>query len=77
MAKAALEPNPKVTWDGYVVDYARNRDKIEEVLPEQLYDFNQRILEPGGFRLPNAASERKCETESGKANLRLPEGIYD
>ncbi|KPY83632.1 FdhF/YdeP family oxidoreductase [Pseudomonas syringae pv. tagetis] len=77
MAKAALEPNPKVNWDGYVGDYARIRDKIEEVLPEQFYDFNQRILEPGGFRLPNAASERKWDTESGKANFLFPEGIYD
>ncbi|KPX46636.1 Oxidoreductase alpha subunit [Pseudomonas syringae pv. helianthi] len=77
MAKATLEPNPKVNWDGYVGDYARIRDKIEEVLPEQFYDFNQRILEPGGFRLPNAASERKWDTESGKANFLFPEGIYD
>ncbi len=77
IAKATLAPNPKVDWDSYVGDYARIRDKIEEVLPEQFYDFNQRILEPGGFRLPNAASERKWDTESGKANFLFPEGIYD
>ncbi|KPY60176.1 Molybdopterin oxidoreductase subunit alpha [Pseudomonas syringae pv. solidagae] len=77
IAKATLAPNPKVDWDSYVGDYSRIRDKIEEVLPEQFYDFNQRILEPGGFRLPNAASERKWDTESGKANFLFPEGIYD
>ncbi|RMO53799.1 Oxidoreductase alpha subunit [Pseudomonas savastanoi pv. glycinea] len=77
IAKATLAPNPKVDWDSYVNDYARIRDKIEEVLPEQFYDFNQRILEPGGFRLPNAASERKWDTESGKANFLFPEGVYD
>ncbi|KTB79458.1 FdhF/YdeP family oxidoreductase [Pseudomonas syringae] len=77
IAKATLEPNPKVDWDSYVNNYARIRDKIEEVLPEQFHDFNQRILEPGGFRLPNAASERKWDTESGKANFLFPEGIYD
>ncbi|WP_439868562.1 FdhF/YdeP family oxidoreductase [Pseudomonas syringae] len=77
IAKATLAPNPKVDWDSYVGDYARIRDKIEEVLPEQFHDFNQRILEPGGFRLPNAASERKWDTESGKANFLFPEGIYD
>ncbi|RMU58434.1 hypothetical protein ALP29_200690 [Pseudomonas syringae pv. avii] len=77
IAKATLAPNPNVDWDSYVGDYARIRDKIEEVLPEQFYDFNQRILEPGGFRLPNAASERKWDTESGKANFLFTEGIYD
>ncbi|WP_147458908.1 molybdopterin dinucleotide binding domain-containing protein, partial [Pseudomonas coronafaciens] len=77
IAKATLAPNPKVDWDSYVNDYARIRDKIEEVLPEQFYDFNQRILEPGGFRLPNDASEHKWNTESGKANFLFPEGVYD
>ncbi|RMS24758.1 Oxidoreductase alpha subunit [Pseudomonas coronafaciens pv. garcae] len=77
IAKATLAPNPKVDWDSYVNDYARIRDKIEEVLPEQFYDFNQRILEPGGFRLPNDASERKWNTESGRANFLFPEGVYD
>ncbi|MCR8722073.1 formate dehydrogenase, partial [Pseudomonas syringae] len=77
IAKATLAPNPRVDWDSYVNDYARIRDKIEEVLPEQFYDFNQRILEPGGFRLPNAASERKWDTESGKANFLFTKEIYD
>lgn len=77
MAKATLAPNPKVDWDSYVNDYAHIRDKIEAVLPEQFYDFNQRIKEPGGFRLPNGASERKWNTESGKANFLFPAGVFD
>ena len=77
IAKATLAPNPKVEWDSYVADYSRIRDKIEEVMPEQFYDFNQRIREPGGFRLPNGARERKWDTETGRANFLFPEGVYD
>ncbi|MCD5991999.1 FdhF/YdeP family oxidoreductase [Pseudomonas sp. CDFA 602] len=77
MAKATLPPNPKVNWDSYVGDYARIRDKIEEVMPEQFYDFNVRICQPGGFQLPNAARVRKWDTDTGKANFLFPAGVYD
>jgi len=67
----------KVDWDAMVADYALIRDKIEAVLPEQFQDYNRRIQEPGGFRLPNGARERKWDTPTGKANFLFKEGLLD
>ncbi|NNM73133.1 FdhF/YdeP family oxidoreductase [Enterovirga aerilata] len=75
LAKATLPPNPKVDWDGWVADYARIRDAIEATYPKLFKDFNKRLFEPGGFRKPLAARERKWETETGKANFIVPEGL--
>lgn len=74
LAKATLEPNPKVDWDGFVRDYGRIRDAIEATWPKIFRDFNRRMRTPGGFPKPLAAAERRWETETGKANFLLPEG---
>ncbi|MGQ4272885.1 FdhF/YdeP family oxidoreductase [Terrihabitans sp. B22-R8] len=75
LAKAALDPNPKIDWDGWVADYSRIRDAIEETYPEPFKDFNDRLFQPGGFPRPLPARERKWETETGKANFILPESL--
>ncbi len=49
-------------------DYDKIRDAIEAVIPD-FYYFNQRIKQPGGFYLPNAAATRQWLTESKKANF--------
>jgi len=41
---------------------------IEQVFPD-FKDFNRRVAVPGGFRLPNTASERVWTTDTGKANF--------
>ncbi|MBO3758439.1 FdhF/YdeP family oxidoreductase [Ciceribacter sp. L1K22] len=75
IAKATLAPNPKVPWDAWVGDYALVRDAIEASFPKDFRDFNLRLDEPGGFARPIAARQRKWETDSGKANFRLPKAL--
>ena len=75
IAKAALVPNPKVPWDRWVGNYALIRDAIEATFPDDFRDFNKRMDVPGGFPRPVAARHRKWETETGKANFKLPRGL--
>jgi molybdopterin-dependent oxidoreductase alpha subunit len=75
IAKATLAPNPKVPWDDWVADYARVRDAIEETFPDDFHDFNRRLDIPGGFPRPVAARNRKWETDTGKANFKLPKAL--
>jgi molybdopterin-dependent oxidoreductase alpha subunit len=77
LAKATVADRAVIDWDGMVADYDRIRDKIEEVFPDQFQDFNARIGMPGGFRLPNGASERIWNTPTGKANFLFNPEIKD
>jgi len=76
IAKAALPPNPRVPWDGWVADYATIRDAIEATWPATFARFNERIGRPGGFPRPVAARERRWSTQSGKANFLLPTRLF-
>ncbi|MDP3855486.1 FdhF/YdeP family oxidoreductase [Phenylobacterium sp.] len=69
MARATFGPDDPVDWEGLCGDYDAVRDLIEAVLPELFTDYNQKIREPGGFRLPVPSSERIWTTPSGKANF--------
>ncbi len=73
IAKATLPPNPRVTWDEWVGDYALIRDLIERTWPDKFADFNERLFTPGGFYKGNAARERVWKTDSGKAEFTAPE----
>jgi molybdopterin-dependent oxidoreductase alpha subunit len=77
LARAAL-PESGIPWESYGEDYARVRDRIEEVLPA-FRDFNARIRTPGGFYLGNAAAERQWTTvQGGKARFTdMPLPILD
>jgi hypothetical protein len=75
IAKATLAANPKVPWDEWVGNYALVRDAIEQSFPEDFKDFHQRLDTPGGFPRPLAARERKWETDTGKANFKLPKAL--
>ena len=77
IAKAAVTDRGRVDWDALAANYALIRDKIEAVLPEQFQDYNARIKPPGGFRLPNAARERRWDTQSGRANFLFKPGMID
>ena len=72
LAKATLEPNPKITWDAWVGDYALIRNEIAETYPEEFHDFNERMWTPGGFYRGNSARERIWKTESKKATFTTP-----
>jgi molybdopterin-dependent oxidoreductase alpha subunit len=69
LAEATLGPDSGVDWRGLAGDYSRIRDGIEAVFPEAFAGYNQRILEPGGFRLPVSTADRVWHTASGRADL--------
>ncbi|KQM41034.1 FdhF/YdeP family oxidoreductase [Sphingomonas sp. Leaf10] len=75
MAKATLDPNPKVDWDGWTGDYAKIRKLIEATYPEEFHDFEERMFTPGGFYRGNSARERVWKTESGKAEFTVPRSL--
>jgi molybdopterin-dependent oxidoreductase alpha subunit len=75
IAKATLPANPRVPWDSWVADYALVRDAIAETFPDDFHDFNRRLDIPGGFPRPVAARERKWETDTGRANFKLPKAL--
>jgi len=72
LARATLEHRTTVDWEKLVHNYSEIRDAIELVIPG-FHDYNCRLLEPGGFYLPNAARERSFNTKSGKANFTVHE----
>jgi len=75
IAKATLDPNPKVRWDAWQGDYGKVRDLIEATYPDQFADFNERMFTPGGFYRGNKARERIWSTESGKAEFTIPPSL--
>lgn len=75
IAKATL-PDSKVDWDGLVGDYNRIRDDIESVFPI-FRDFNQRVREPGGFRLYVGASVRDWGGPGRKARFLVAPGLEE
>jgi anaerobic selenocysteine-containing dehydrogenase len=75
IARATLDPNPRVDWEAWVADYARIRDAIEATYPDIFQDFNARMWTPGGFRRPLGAAHRVWKTDSGKATFTVPEAL--
>lgn len=59
-------PGSATPWHWLVADYARIRDKIAQAI-DGFADFDRRVAQPGGFRLPNAAAQRRWNTASGRA----------
>lgn len=74
MAQAVLGDRYGIDWRGMVADYDRIRDAIEAVIPA-FKGYNQRIREPGGFRLPIGPIERRWNTPSGKARFIVFPGV--
>jgi molybdopterin-dependent oxidoreductase alpha subunit len=66
IAAATLSTRSTAPWLEMSSNYDLIRDKIEAVIPG-FESFNQRVRTPGGFRLPNAAGQRRFETPNGKA----------
>ncbi|TDS83707.1 FdhF/YdeP family oxidoreductase [Comamonas sp. JUb58] len=76
MAKAVLAGRYGIDWDAFVADYGRIRDGIEGVFAG-FDDYNARIRQPGGFRLPVGPAERVWHTPSGKACFITMPGIEE
>lgn len=72
IARATLDPSPKLKWDEWTADYGLVRDLIEATYPEDFRDFNARMFQPGGFYRGNPAHERQWKTPGGKAVFTTP-----
>ncbi|MGW8379841.1 FdhF/YdeP family oxidoreductase [Streptomyces sp. ODS28] len=59
---------PAIPWAEFEADYDTIRERIARVVAG-FEDFNARVREPGGFRLPNPVNERVFRTPTGKANF--------
>ena len=70
LAKATLGKRSKVNWNKYMQHYNHIREDIEQTIPG-FTNYNKRVLEPGGFYLPNAARNGRFNTFSGKAMLNV------
>jgi molybdopterin-dependent oxidoreductase alpha subunit len=70
LAHATLGARSRIDWLWLVEDYRRIRDEIAKVF-DDFADFNARVAQPGGFRLPNGPSERVWNTPSGKAGFKV------
>jgi molybdopterin-dependent oxidoreductase alpha subunit len=68
LAEAALGDLGNIRWRWLAEDYDRLRTWIEAVVPG-FERYNERVREPGGFYLPNAAKERAWNTPNGRANF--------
>ncbi|MGI5466848.1 FdhF/YdeP family oxidoreductase [Streptomyces sp. CA-132043] len=66
LARRTLGDSPDIPWEEFERDYDTIRDRISRVIPG-FHDFNARVAEPGGFRLPNPVNEGVFPTPSGKA----------
>ena len=70
LAEAVLGDRGNIRWRWLAEDYGRIRTWIEAVVPG-FEHFNQRILHPGGFYLPNSAKQRVWKTPTAKANFSI------
>ena len=81
LARRTLGDKPAIHWEDFEADYDVIRERISRVVPD-FEDFNARVREPGGFRLPSPVNEHRFPTPSGKAvftcntfeRIRPPEG---
>jgi molybdopterin-dependent oxidoreductase alpha subunit len=66
LARRTLAGGASIPWEEFEADYDLIRDSIARVIPG-FQDFNERIKEPDGFRLPNPVNDFTYPTPSGKA----------
>ncbi len=71
LAQAVFGPDAAVDWSALAADYNCTRDAIERVMPDAFARYNQRIRQPGGFYLGNAAARRQWRTATGKATFTV------
>ena len=71
-SRARCSPaNDTVDWDGFERDYDRIRDRIAARRSPASSDFNERVRQPGGFRLPHRRQRRPVRRPSGRAQLTV------
>ena len=70
LAMATLGDRIPVKWALYATDYNFIRDDIERCIPG-FEKYNERVLIPGGFYLPNCNRNGNFETLTKKANFNI------
>ncbi|SIN70999.1 oxidoreductase alpha (molybdopterin) subunit [Singulisphaera sp. GP187] len=70
LGRAVFGADSRVDWEALAADYDRIRDGIAQVIPG-FEDFNNRVRQPNGFVLPNAAAARRFVTATGKAQFSV------
>ncbi|SKB61079.1 oxidoreductase alpha (molybdopterin) subunit [Soonwooa buanensis] len=63
MAKAVLGNRSVVDWDKYINSYDAVRDDIEQCIPG-FDDYNKRVVQKGGFYLPNGPRDGHFSSEN-------------
>ena len=76
IAKAVLAGKYGIDWDSMIANYDRIRDGIQASIAG-FDDFNLRIKQPGGFRLPIGPTDRIWHTASGKAQFLVMAGLQE
>jgi len=66
LARRTLDGKVPIPWEAFESDYGSIRDRISRVVPG-FHDFNRRVIQPGGFVLPNPVNEGVFPTGVGKA----------
>lgn len=69
LAEAAL-PGTHTPWSSLISNYDLIRDRIADAL-DGFEGFNQRVRQPGGFRIRQPARERIFLTDTGRAEFSL------
>ncbi len=77
LAKAMLDPNPRVDWDGWARDFRRVRAAIAQTYPEIFHDYEKRMFEPGGFQRPIPVRSRIWKTKTQRANFVTPHSLVE
>jgi anaerobic selenocysteine-containing dehydrogenase len=68
LARRTLGEEGTIPWEDFEGDYSLIRDRIARVVPG-FEDFNERVAQPGGFRLPSPVNEGVYRTPSGRAEF--------
>ncbi|WP_420155884.1 FdhF/YdeP family oxidoreductase [Siphonobacter sp.] len=72
MAKAVLGERSVIDWDRFMNSYDAIRDDVEQCIPG-FERYNERVVQKGGFYLPNAPRDGKFNSEPypGKAAFNV------
>lgn len=81
MAKAVLGDRSVVDWDKFINSYDAIRHDVEQCIPG-FENYNERVVQKGGFYLPNAARDGIFNSEffPGKAAFNItsvPDNLLD
>lgn len=76
IAKAALDPNPRIDWDAWVGDYALIRTEIGAIYPD-FENMETRMWEPGGFYRAIPARQRIWNTDTKRAHFIDPQSLAE